>query len=914
MSSCILVSSHRLPTTDPLYLDDNQVAEFLNGYCALWHPCAIQLANSPPKILNPGELTDIQPEILLCFTSDIQEFPGKEWEQLPNRRFMAAQNRPECLNNLLQAVEGPPAPTTPESEKVLGLFFGTGYSYLTLNSLFDAMQHENLISHESFWEESKQAAKHFLEGALELASTSLRNALGILQSAREILHSSTIFLVDLGVTAKGKIPHVPNTPGVTSNLVLTGKEILGLDPEELEYFKELVQDDRLEICGGLHQDELESALPLSSRVWNLATGRREYFQAFGKECKVYCKTKPGLMADTPRVLHLAGINKAVMVSMDDTQVPVYRGPVFSWSSSIGRQIETFCRQPLDGDSLQTWFQLPYQLARVLQQDSSPTLVFLRRKKTPLPLLLDFFSTCSGSQTFGKWHTLSVYLQEVYPSEYPGPLSQDDFPVDSLPTVPGESEAKNPLSSAIEHLRLRKELDAAKTLSGMIAAVKGWDSSTAARTEESLQKFESQFETTGTTEGFRENQVLEKTATVLANRILARGEPGAKGYLLINPGALARRVGLEFPVKQGIGMAKSVLACHHDQTTSRSLVEVPGTGFTWVPLADPQSPAVFSNKFSLASVNLVRNEFFEIEADQATGGIKAFRDLKTRSNRLSMQIVSQIGSKMISREIKILSAGPVCGEIESQGVIQGANQENEAHFSLKIKAWVGRPMLEVQLTLTPERAFGSDPWHDNFALRFAWPTEQVQLLRGLGGRVLPVTANRFEGAQFLEWKWGSKKTHFFPMGLSHMEKKGGRMLDVLVQAKGESVRKFHFGLSLDRDHPFQMAMALETPLVCLPVDKGPPPSGNSGWLFHLDSVNIVLHYAAPVQGEDAVMLLLEEVGGFATPCDLRCPRDVVRACLVDLDGREQSDLSARGDTVTIYPECNGLMVVKVIFQS
>src|SRR2546430_1001500 len=43
----ILLSPYRLPTQSTLYLGDDEVAAFLNGYAALWHPAALALALPP---------------------------------------------------------------------------------------------------------------------------------------------------------------------------------------------------------------------------------------------------------------------------------------------------------------------------------------------------------------------------------------------------------------------------------------------------------------------------------------------------------------------------------------------------------------------------------------------------------------------------------------------------------------------------------------------------------------------------------------------------------------------------------------------------------------------------------------------------------------------------------------------------
>src|SRR6516162_7300305 len=49
----ILLSPYRVPTQNTLYLGDEEVAAFLNGYTALWHPAALIGAAAPPRLGSP---------------------------------------------------------------------------------------------------------------------------------------------------------------------------------------------------------------------------------------------------------------------------------------------------------------------------------------------------------------------------------------------------------------------------------------------------------------------------------------------------------------------------------------------------------------------------------------------------------------------------------------------------------------------------------------------------------------------------------------------------------------------------------------------------------------------------------------------------------------------------------------------
>ena len=59
---------------------------------------------------------------------------------------------------------------------------------------------------------------------------------------------------------------------------------------------------------------------------------------------------------------------------------------------------------------------------------------------------------------------------------------------------------------------------------------------------------------------------------------------------------------------------------------------------------------------LADGLTVRNEFFECDVDSQTGGIRSFRDLRTRLTRFGQQLVYNPGSKMVARDIAVTNSG------------------------------------------------------------------------------------------------------------------------------------------------------------------------------------------------------------------------------------------------------------------
>ena len=83
----------------------------------------------------------------------------------------------------------------------------------------------------------------------------------------------------------------------------------------------------------------------------------------------------------------------------------------------------------------------------------------------------------------------------------------------------------------------------------------------------------------------------------------------------------------------------VKACQVDGNLLRLVVEVPALGFAWIPREGPPGTAM-PGKIRLADAQslTMRNEFYKVDIDSQTGGLKAIRDHKTRVNRLGQRLV------------------------------------------------------------------------------------------------------------------------------------------------------------------------------------------------------------------------------------------------------------------------------------
>ncbi len=171
----ILLSPYRLPTQHALVLNGDEMAAWMNGYSALWHPTALWNAEGPPRVDGPYDNEVPKPGQIYAVPETPPLVLPDDWEQRARAAgalvFKATPDRETTLANLRAELQRRP-PTTadipPEVQSALGglsdlkpeqvgPFLGLGFGYLMQATLSEAMEHENLLDKAAFWQAVQQA-------------------------------------------------------------------------------------------------------------------------------------------------------------------------------------------------------------------------------------------------------------------------------------------------------------------------------------------------------------------------------------------------------------------------------------------------------------------------------------------------------------------------------------------------------------------------------------------------------------------------------------------------------------------------------------------------------------------------------------------------------------------------------------
>jgi hypothetical protein len=935
-----LLSAARMPTSYPLQLVADEVAAWLHGYAALWHPAALAGATQPPQASASYDHDVPTPGFIYCTPRGPHLFQPDDWRLRVDTAgaivFDATASRAETIANLLTALRdrGHPGGLADAPPDAVRLFQGLGYGYLVLDNLYEASDHQRLLDAEGFWADVTAAVRALQQGEADYR-THLKAAASKLLTAREQIHPQRMYWVDwVHLDPKNLAAPWPEalTAGLPVCVAASGETFEQLAQLEPARFAELRArflpnlPAAVDLCCGSYRDREDALLPPESQWWNLRAARETVKNLFGLEPQVYFRRVSAFHPQLPSWLYHLGYKHAVFIASDGAMIPPVRSTAVNWPGPDGRSVDAFCREPLPAHDPQTFFNIVYHMYQAFTSDAAPTIALVHTGESAFPSYGDLLALGELAPVFGEWINLSRYFTDATSGDYIGAQPADEFFTDYLDDRVTNQKRPEPVSGFAAHLRLRRRLDSAYTLAALHRAVTPNPGVEDEQLVAELTALETQIEIQGANVGpaagdgitpeseTRLDAIESAWAKKLAERLQTRSVEGQAGLLVFNPCSFTRRVALEVNGFRGaIAVADPVKAAEFHGDLARLVVEVPPLGFAWVPRAGTAPPP--KARIKLADGLTVRNESFECDVDSATGGIRSFRDLRTRATRFGQQLVYNPGSRMVVTDITVTHSGAALGEIVSTGQLIDDREEVLATFRQRFRAWLGRPVLELRIELDIQHAPTGYPWHSYYGARFGWRDDRAVLFRGVNGANTQTGYTRPVSPDYLEVRLGSERSFLFTGGLPFLQRHGTRMVDVILVPEGEHSHRFDLLLSTDRELPMQTAMGWVSPSPVVETSKGPPHFGHVGWLAHVDMPSLIVTAMQPAPAgagrNRAIAVRLMETAGFGGAAELRLARDPSYASLIDGMGQAVQPLIMSGDAVPL--EYSGGETLRVLLE-
>lgn len=918
----ILLPCHSLEDF-PTYHEGEDAQGLLAAWSAMWQPELLANAGQAPTWKRIEDVpTEVKDRLIVVPSMCASRLPTGFAQRVKDEGgclIKKTTSRAEVVAAALEPIGGPKV-----DAELAADFLALGYAYLQIQLLTRQMRYSSNLDEVYFKGQAVGAAIAAVEGDLTLAKEKLSACFNVLAEERDHYYPVDAFILELNLTAA-------TTLGATlrnelsrespTNLLLTAAmldEMQAKEPQTLETLKQSISKSKVGIIGGEAAEERLPLMSQDSMVANLRRGLARYEELLGKRPEVFGRWRYGLTPTLPGLLTKTGFRGALHACFEEGTIPAGTQFKVRWEGIDGTSLDSITRTPLDASKPQTFLAYASKMGESMDGDHVATLCLAHWPGQESEWLGDLRRIAGYCKAMGKFVTVEEYFAQT---DLPGHLDRYEADRYKSPYLKQAVIRKNddPISTSVRYWQRQAKLRAVESMETLATLVTG-KAVTVARPAIDLAAREAAL--AETYEAAVEEQLqerLESAKTSWANCL--SGKSGSAGVLVLNPCSYVRRMGLETSDLNSLPVAeKPIYAADSAGGPTQVVVDVPPMGYVFI--ANDGGGKRDSRPLLLAEDNTLRNEFFEAVINPTTGTLAAMHEYKARGNRMSQQLAMRMPgpkqkpgdtyrdpdetarySVMAADSVEVTIATTALGEITTRGRLLNLDGEKLAGFVQKYRVWRGSRVLTVDIELDPLEETKSDPWNSYYCCRFAWGDETSDLFRTANETRQPASGQRFEAPHYIEMLNPKNSTTILTGGLPYHRRHEHRMLDSLLITRGERQRNFRVGIGIDLTHPMLDAIGLLTPLVVVPGVQR--PTSASGWLFHLDSRNVVATHWEPLVDEGKVTgfrTRLLETAGRPAGLTLSAFKPVGSAVRMDflgqrldqcqvLDGKIKLDLAA-----------------------
>jgi alpha-mannosidase len=956
----VLLPCHSLDDF-PTHLDGSDADGLLAAWSALWHPALVagagksptwQRVDSPPMEIAGWLL--IVPEIsagqlpvgyatrareagatVILSTGLREEILATIFASKPATTVAdvtapdaTALNEPAAAETV--ATETVPMESTPEQTlpapvdaELVADFLALGFCRLQVELLARQRHYASGLDEPALERELVAAARAAVDGDLETARGGLTRCFHFLAAGKQYFYPVDSYLIDLTLVAEstlgiGLAHELCQTEPV--NLLITApllEQIAKRHPATWQALKASLARGSVSLVGGEQQEGPLPLVPLECVLANLREGLETFERVIQRRPQVFGRRRYGLSPALPQILDRLGYQGALHVTLDDGRFPLRVQSKVRWQGDDTTTIDALARLPRDAALPQTFLELAQKLGEAMDTDHVATVVLAHWPGMASPWYADLRRVARYTNALGRFITLDDYFSQTFaPGEHARFLA-DEYRAPYLKQAVANGEP-DPLSAVTRVHRRQAERSTADAVA-LLAQITG--GCCAPPTE-------------GEPDANRTAHALASFAAALPRSV----EAAVASTLVVNPLSFSRTVVVRRPELAGVPGIQDARA---------AMVELPPLGFAWVDWTVP-TPRRGRREQPIAEGLVLRNEFFEVAIDPATGGIQRLYDYRHRSNRLSQQIAlrtpgdtvlaSRLGktrdeqavySLMQAETVEITASEIDWGEITSRGQLVDVAGRRLAGFVQRTRVERGSRLVHLAIELDPVEEPAADPWHAYFAARFAWDSAAADLWRGVHGGRHPTVAQQIEAPEYVEIDSAAGRTAIVTAGLPFHRRSAPRILDSLLIVRGETARQFHLAIGVDVVNPAAAAAECLTPAVELHEVARPLAGARQGWLFHVDARSVLAtHWHAlfplpaaesgdtsggtppvenrlgtvpsdllsPAGGPIGFRVRLLETKGQSVRVKLRTYRTVTEARKIDFRGQNLGDLSTDQDAI------------------
>lgn len=904
----------------------------LASLTSLWHPAIVARAESMPRWCRHDQVPEnCERTILVVPAISATQLPTglAERVRLVGGLLITSENDRAAIvtkaHEYLQTVGGA------DTQELAADFFALGFAYWQVQLMTRQLRYSSHLDEVHFQNLVVAAAKAHAAQDWDECRRGLQAAFDLLLQERNRYFPVDALFVELVLVAATTIGdsllQTIQSP-TPVNVLLTGElieRIAETHPATIAAMKSLWRESKLELIGGSATEPRFSLMSVESLRGEIERGQAIFAKQLGKRPAFFARRRFGLTSVLPQILSAFGYKGAIHAPFDQGRFPPVAAGSIEWQSPDGSVIAALSTTPIDAAEPDAFARLGISIGESFDASHGAMALFAHWPSRRSIWFDDLLRTTKYGNILGRFVTLEEYFQKASYSGRREKYAEDQYRSEFLYAAQ-QAKQPDPISCVVNHWANRHALAQCGPLAFMAHLVShatdaklNHPGATLATLEAANDRLadgreiaangESPIAASKLWDSLSLSETISQTRNELARGLadrLAKPEPASTQVQMIvaNPTSFARRIlCLTGPRFSSIPIEKPVYAVENGDEGCAVVVDVPPYGFAIVGATTDKS-AKRRNPPIVDGHNL-RNEFFDLEIDRETGGIRSIHTYDRRGNLFSQMLglklppgrrttggASAEYAQPVANAIRTIVNHSVVGEIVTTGELL-VDKQPLATFEQRIRVVRGRRVIELEIDFSLLEPLTIDPWRHYLASRFAWPSEGAELFRGVNETRSPIVESRIEAPQWIEIVDAPNRIAILTNGLPFHRRYDYRKLDTILSVSGETRTKFRLGIGVDVPIPAQAAVDFGSPAIICESDGTTRVHQPAAWLLRMDSRNLLATGLEPITRDNwlaGVRVRVKETEGRAGKAKIESARPLVRAARIRLDGESKSELN------------------------